>query len=185
MKTFPLLMLVPLIASSRSIREAATLVLAAVGVIVLALAPFLIADPHGVSRITHYHSLYGLGGLSLLVQPDLARAWLTGVNFHATGVTHTLQGHAGQAIIVCSVGLASLVVLRRRPRPIDAAVLLWLTVFAFSINWGPRYAVWGLPFLVMAGHIRAALVVQVALLIASVVLYARPVSETAVVWIYI
>lgn len=185
LKSVPLLMIIPLLAQRRSLREAAELIAGAAAIMLISIAPFLVADPHGVLHITAYHSLFGLGGLSLLVQPNLADAWLANQHIRYNGLTNALQGHLGTAVVVVAVGLAIVLVLRMRPAPVDGAVLLWLAVFAFSINWGPRYAIWGLPFFIMAGHIVKSLVLQVALLIPSVLIYALPVSASWANYVYV
>jgi hypothetical protein len=75
-KTVPIFMLLALLPTARSWRERLLLVIPAVAIPVLMILPFLVADPNGVMTLSHYQSLPGFGGLSLLIQPDLANGFL-------------------------------------------------------------------------------------------------------------
>jgi len=61
-----------------------TLVVAAVAVPAILLAPFFLADPSGASAVFDYSGAPGLGGLSLVLQPDLPADWLTVDTLHLT-----------------------------------------------------------------------------------------------------
>ena len=185
-KTVPLLMLLALLPSCRSWREAVQLAAAAAAVPVLALAPFLAADAHGVLRVLDYHSLPGVGGISLLAQPDLAQIWLvTHPHVRLSGLSHVLQGRVGEVFSGLGIAAAALLGLRVRARAHEAAVLLWLAVFALSVNFGPRYVVWGLPFFLMSGYVGQALALQAALLAPTVLLYAAPFQSQDVLYAYV
>jgi hypothetical protein len=69
--------------------------------------------------------------------------------------------------LVCAAGLLA----RFRPPAVLAAVLLWLTVWVFGVTFFLQYLVWGLPFLIMAGYLRQVLVLELALLPATVISY--------------
>lgn len=64
------------------------------------------------------------------------------------------------------------------------AVLLWLAVYAFGVNFFFQYLVWGLPFFVMAGYIRSTLVVQLLVLPPTLLFYLRPWHEVGVAAVY-
>lgn len=185
LKSFPLLMVLPLLGACRSRREAAVLVGAAVAVPAIAMAPFLIRDSHNAIKALRYHSLSGLGGLSLLVQPDLAGVWLGGPFHHLSGLSDTLQGTVGALIAAGALGCAALVMVRFRPGATEGAVLLWLTFFALSVNFGPRYAIWGLPFFLMGGHVVGTVALQAILIGPEVLLLAGPFRDHDVVPVYV
>jgi len=159
----------------------------AVALPALALTPLVISDPHGVSRVINWHSLPGLGGLSLLAQPDLAKIWLLSspVDVHLSGFSHTLQGHLGQVLLGFPLVAAALLLARRRASAIEGASLLWLTVFSFSVNFGPRYVLWGLPFLLMGRSVGKAIVIQAIVAVPNVLLYLAPFHSSDAVSVYV
>jgi hypothetical protein len=172
-KTVPLLLLVALVPTVRSPREGVTLVTAALAVPAAALAPFFLADPSGTATILSYSGGPGLGGLSLLVEPSLAGDWLTNnTPLELSSASEALYDASG-LIVALSVVAAGLFLLRYRPSAIDAAVLLWLTVYTFIPNFFHQYIVWGLPFFIMAGHLRKVAPLQVLFLVTAVILYLR------------
>lgn len=167
-KTVPIVMLAALVPSSRSVREGAVLVTAAVAVPVATLAPFLIADPDGVRRVFEYRGAPGLGGLSMLAQPRLAEGWHGAATVEINPLVERLSDAAG-LIMVTGLAVAALFLLRVRARPIDAALLIWLTVYVFSVSFFVQYFIWGLPFLLAYGRVRTAIAVQLAVLPATLV----------------
>ena len=184
LKTFPLLMVLAVLPSC-SWRERWLLVLAALAVPALAIAPWLVADGHSVVQALKYHSLTGTGGISLLVQPDLARIWLGQPFRHLTAASRALQGSLGTVVLVLPVALAAGLAWVRRASAHQAAVLLWLTVFAVGVNFGARYAIWGLPFFLMAGQLWRSLAIQVVLVVPTVLLRAAPLSGHGVLYLYV
>jgi len=172
-KTVPLLMVVALLPSARSVREAAQLLGAAAVVPLLAMAPFLAADPGAVVRSLRYAGTPGLGGLSLVVQPALADSWFNEVPLHYNGVSQALYDGGG-LIVAGALGALAAFLFRYRPPPLEAAVLLWLTVYVVNPNFFPQYLLWGFPFFLIAGYLWEVAALQVALLPATVILYARP-----------
>lgn len=168
-KTVPIVMVLALLPSVRSRREAAVLVGCAVAVPLVTVFPFLIADPSGVAGLRRYAGSPGLGGLSLVLQPDLAQRWLTHwVN--PTALTRWLfVDHAGpyNALTMTAFGVWA---LRFRPSPRIAAALLWLAVLVLGSGFFFQYLVWGLPFFLLAGFVRATALLQ-ALLTAPMILY--------------
>src|SRR5581483_1664230 len=76
-KIAPAVVVLALLPSAEGWRARAALLASAIVVPALALAPFAIADSHGVGRLLAYHGGPGAGGLSLAVQPDLAHFWIS------------------------------------------------------------------------------------------------------------
>ena len=179
-KTVPGVLLLPLLASARSLREGAKLLGAAVAVVLLVITPYLIADPDGVLALRHYQGLAGLGGLSLVTDPGLVEVWLRdrpGFELRdPTALGEFTAQNAGE-ITVLAVLAVALLLFRYRPAPIDAAVLLWLTVYALSPNFLMQYMVWGLPFFIMGGYLREVAIVQLVLVPAIMVYYLAPFED--------
>lgn len=183
-KTVPLVMLLALLPSARSLREGATLVLAAAAVLVVVLAPFLLADPHGVLGIRRYTGAPGLGGLSLVLQPGLAQLWL----IHPVALSgleswlfvhHPSLLNAG--LLLCAGGYLAVY----RPPPRHAAAVLWLLVLAFGSGFFFQYLVWLLPFLLLAGRWRAAAALQLAVTPAMLLFYVTAWRSESIVPVYV
>lgn len=172
LKTVPLLMLIALVPAARDRREALTLAGTAAAVPALMLAPFFVADPDGVLKILDYNGAPGLGGLSIVMQPSLAADWLTGAPLDLSPVSSWLAERGGLTSLLALAG-AFAFLLRYRPSPLDAAVFVWLVVYAFSPNLFLQYAIWGLPFMLIAGYLRAALLVEVLLALPFAVVYSQ------------
>lgn len=170
-KTVPGLMVFALLPSARSRREAAELVLACLIFPVLSVLPFLAAAGTGwLSTLGHYHGGLGLGGLSLVAQPDLPLNWLHLGSALLNPVSTWFLAH-GQIVAVAGIALtAALVLWLRTPAP-AAAVLMWLSVYLFGVDFFMQYMVWGLPFFLMAGYLRHVLGLQLLLLGPLWVLY--------------
>lgn len=151
-KTVPILLLIPLLASSANWRERALLVLPAVFIPAIALMPFALADPGGVLSITHYQSLPGFGGYSLLLQPNLANDYLqVGPHVAPSAVSTWVLAHGGLTTLA-GLGIVTPFLWLRRTPPIRGAVIMWLTVYAFTGGFFFQYLVWGVPFMVLAGY---------------------------------
>ncbi len=169
-KTTPLLLVVALLGSARSWRERAELTGAAIVVPALCLAPLWIAGID-LGRVTGYTGVPGWGGLSLAIDPGLGWDSINGLGIsRPSGVSATMQD-AARWITLGVCGCVAGFVLRYRPAPIDAAVLLWLAVYAFSPNFFLDYILWGLPFFIMAGYLTQVAVLQLALLVPTVAYY--------------
>ena len=179
-KTVPLFMLLALAPWARSPREAITLVGAAVAVPLAALAPFLVDGAGDVIEHLSYRGFAGLGGLSLLVQPDFPATAIPGDGLPRNGALELLID-AGGAIVAVAVAAVAAVIWRRRPSPLDAALLVWLTLWVFGVNFFLQYLVWGLPFLIAAAGLRRAAAIQLVALPALIVFYAQP-GSAALVW---
>jgi hypothetical protein len=170
-KTAPILVLAALLPTAGTWKERAGLVVPAVLIPLIALAPFLIADgADTLAALRGHRALLGLGGISLLAQPELARAWLLGENVTLSGVSSAFAIHQMGIVAALMAPLAALLIWRRVP-PALAATLLWLAFLVLAPGFAFQYVVWGLPFALMAGYVWQVAAVQGALLIPSVLLY--------------
>ena len=182
-KTVPLLMVLALAPSARSAREAATLLAAAAVVPMASLAPFLAVDAGAVWDHLTYRGFPGLGGLSLAVQPDLALFWQSGHEYAPNAATELLVDAGGVVVALGLLATAALLA-RFRPEPLDAAVLVWLAVWLLGVNFFIQYLVWGLPFLLARGELRAAAAIQALAAPALLLLYVDASAEWAVWAVY-
>lgn len=169
-KTTPLVLLLALLASARSRREALTLVAVTVAVPALALAPFFLAAPEGLTALGGYRGIGGRGGLTLLVQPELALLQLSGVIPELSAVTEFLLDHTALVLAGPLLLVAAALRHRRTPAPV-AAVAVVLTFYLFSAVLLPQYFLWVVPFLLVAGFLRAAALLQLALLPVLIAVY--------------
>jgi hypothetical protein len=179
LKTVPALMVLALAPSARSWREAAVLAGAAVGTLALIFAPFVIATPHEALRVFSYHGVPGFGGISWFAQPSFPHDVLAGRPVTATDGLLFMRDHGHQAILWPALAALAAFFAWRRPDPVLACVLLWLTVWVFGVNFFLQYLVWGLPFLLVRGHLAAAAAIQLALTPALLLVYNAPVGHTA------
>jgi hypothetical protein len=147
------------------------------GIPVLATLPFLLAEPHATSEIFRYRGIAGVGGLSLLLQPDLGLHWLHGTVVSNSGLTNTLQDLTGPILVLPLLAVGA-ILLVRRPAPAVGAALIVLTLWVFGVNYFLQYAVWGLPFFLLAGWWRAAALLQAVYLIPLAFRYIPPVFKT-------
>jgi len=154
-----LLALVPAVSSRR---ELLRLGASALALPALLLIPFLLADAGGVANAAGYSSYPGVGGLSFLVQPHLSEIWLAG-RIPALGDLNPAARFVfdhGNLIVAAAVLAAFAAIARRRPAPAQAATILWLAFYVFAPNIFFGYLVWGIPFFLMAGHLRATLALE-------------------------
>jgi hypothetical protein len=181
-KTVPLLMLLALLPWTRSPREAAVLVGSALGLVAVALAPFYAVDHHVLHDLSRYGGIPGLGGLSLAIQPDLARTWLIAPS-KASGLTVWLAHH--QKLLNGAVvgGLAAFL-WRTRPDPVKGAAFVWLATWALGAGFFFQYLVWGLPFLILAGWLQATLALEAALLLPTLIFYETPWHAEGIVIVF-
>ncbi|MDX6670547.1 MAG: hypothetical protein QOI91_910 [Solirubrobacteraceae bacterium] len=181
-KTVPAVMVLALLPTVRDRREALVLVASAAALPLALLAPFVVADPDGVAVLRRYAGVPGLGGLTLAVQPGLAARWLThpvGLN----GLNHWIAGHTMLVNLVALGGVGAFLARFRVPAP-RAAAILWLVVWAFGTGFFFQYLVWGLPFLLLDGHLRAALALQVVATAAAVIFYRGPWEDAGIVAVF-
>lgn len=176
-KTVPILVLLAMLPSARGNRERIWLSGSAAVLLALTLMPFLYKDPASLMAILRYQSLPGFGGLSLLLQPELARNYLhIGQAANPTGTSLWLRDHGGVMTLSVVAAMAVLIAVRRVP-PVPAAVLIWLTVYAFGGGFFFQYLVWGIPFFLMAGRRREALLLLLVATVPEAVLFLALKSE--------
>jgi hypothetical protein len=187
-KTVPLLALVPLLPWVRSWRELVTLGASAAAVPLVLIAPFLVTSFEYVdAALRDYHGFPGIGGLSLVVQPELAESWLKGNEAAPpdySGLTERLVDRTsvlGYAIIATVLAF----VLRFRPEPALGASLLWLAVLTLAPAFFFQYLIWGLPFFLMAGFLRETAALQVAVALPMVLGYMAPWEADAPTYVYV
>ena len=179
LKTAPGLVLLALLPAARTNRERAAMVGAAAAVPLVLLAPWLAADPDGVfEALLSHRAVPGVGGLSLLVQPGLSQVWL-GSGFEAvSGTTDWLVDRQTLIVALCLIPFA--VLLWRRPRPpAQAATILWLAFYVCATAFAFQYAVWVLPFALMAGYVRGVAIAQAVLLVPTLLIYWQPIDDGA------
>jgi hypothetical protein len=172
-KWVPLLLVVALLPSVRSWREALIVAGLPALMVGVGMLPFLLHDPDGVSRAFGYGGQPGIGGLSVIVNPEIPTAFLER-DLEALGNLNSagdfLHDNAPR-ITLAGVALLGLFFWRTRPSPLDAAVMLWVTVFVFGPSWSFTYVIWGLPLMLMAGYLRAVVLIQGALLLPTIFWY--------------
>lgn len=181
-KTVPILMLLALLPSARSWREAAELVSVAVIIPLAVFAPWLILDGPGKSLVWTYKGGPGLGGISLLTDPALPLTPFGTAHATVSGLTKTVYDQARWITGLALLAVAG-ILARYRPSPVDAAVLLWLAVWAFGVTFFLQYMVWGLPFLIMAGYLRQVLILEAVLLPPTLVTYSSGLPDWKI-WLF-
>jgi hypothetical protein len=178
-KTVPLFVVLALLGAVRDRREAFTLIAAAVAVPLLALAPWLARDAaQTLEALRENRGVAGLGGLSTLLQPDLARFYVEFGDPPVPNGAIERFSDLQTPLVALAVLAAAAVGRRARATPAQTASLIFLAAWAATPNWAFQYLVWGLPFLLLAGHLRAVAVLQLAALVPALILYARPDPET-------
>jgi hypothetical protein len=170
-KVVPGLMLLALLPSARSRREALTLIAATLVIPLLSIIPVLAAAGVGwIGPLAQYHGGTGLGGISLLVQPSLALNWLHVGSTPENGVAHWFALHGG-VIALVAIASAFVVAVRRRLPAETAAILIWLAVYALGIQFFLQYMVWGLPFMLLAGYLWQVTALQALLFLPTLITY--------------
>jgi hypothetical protein len=175
LKTIPGLMLLAVLPTARSAKEAVRVCLAAAVPLLIVLSPYLVHDAGDVVHHLRYTGIPGAGGLSLVVQPSYADAWGKGQTFVRSRVSDVLRSWS-PVISAMAVGAAAVVLRRRRVQPLDAAVVLWLAVLVFGTNFFFQYLLWLLPFLIVTSRLRSAAALQLAAIGPAVIFYRRPVQ---------
>jgi hypothetical protein len=171
-KTVPLFMVLALLPTARSRREAVTVVAIAAAIPVVSVLPFLAADRHAtLHSLTANKGIPGWGGLSLLLQPHLLRDYLGGgppVNLF--GVTSFL--YREQNVIVALAALATGAFLFvKRIDAVHGAALIWLVVYVVNPDMAFQYWVWGIPFFLLARRPLEVAALQLLVALPSAMLY--------------
>jgi hypothetical protein len=127
----------------------------------LVCLPYLLADPSGLRTVANYQGVIGHGGLSMLLQPDLALARYAGTTPVApTGAQDVLQSLAGPMLVLFGAA-AAVWIARRRPDPAVAVAVVLLVMLVLGGNLVPTYTLWLLPFAMLAGWTRFVVALQV------------------------
>jgi hypothetical protein len=113
-----------------------------------------------------------MGGLSLLAQPDLAKLWTGTATVAPSRFTGTLQDWQQVIDLVVLVPFAVLVWIKRPRLPVGVA-LTFLVIYAVGIGFAFQYAIWAMPFALMAGWVWQTAAIQAALLLPSLMVYAK------------
>ncbi len=182
-KTVPLVAVLALLPWARSWREGAMLLVSAAALPVLAFLPFAVADPDGVLQAVRYRGVPGIGGISLVAQPELARGWMNEATVDVSWLTYALID-IGPAITVVALLAAAAYLFRFRPGPVEGTALVYLVIWAFGVNFFLQYVIWGFPFLLIAGYVREVAAAQALMLPAMVLAYLRPWESESAAWIY-
>jgi hypothetical protein len=187
LKTTPGLMVLALLPTARSRREAITLVVTAVAVPLAMLLPIAVADPPtsldgGMASIVTYEGTGG-AGLSLVFQPGLAARSMERRPVQENAANEVL-GDYGSALTLAALAGITWLMLRRRTPPALAATVVWLVLYVFGYSFAVRYAIWGLPFFVMAGYLREAAALQLGLAVVVAVFAAGSRDEISQVELF-
>lgn len=151
-KWVPLFMVLAMLPTARSRKEAAVLIACAVSLPIASVLPFLIADwHHATESLTANKGLPGLGGLSIMIQPNLVHGWLNGIPTSPNDATSFFLREQN-VIVAAPVVLTGLFAYLRRLDAITAAALIWLVLYVADPNWNYNYFVWGVPFFLLAGR---------------------------------
>lgn len=163
-KTVPLLLVLPFAASARTRREGAVVAGAAVAVLALALLPFWLATPDEVVAIKDYRSLPGFGGISLLLVPSFSAHITSGSEYTGgLGLLEFLASDATPFVLGPALVALAFLLFRREVDTLTGICLTWLVVYVFGVNFLVSYLVWALPFLLIRGHVRGVIAVQIVL----------------------
>jgi hypothetical protein len=170
LKTTPAILLLAFVPALPSAARRVRMLAMAAAVPVLAVLPFLLTAPGATISSLAYRGLPGLGGWSLLVQPSAAADWLGMHPLSESPLTDLTQAIAPVALV--AVLITTAVVVHQRDLPLEVRCLaLWAAFFAGSMNFSLGYVVWALPFVLLAGHVRAGWWIQLALLPAAATIY--------------
>jgi hypothetical protein len=180
----PLIVALGLLPSARSPREGAVLMVSAAAVPLLLLSPFLAADPGGTLEAFGYAGLSGQGGLGMMLQPQLATAWLEISDLDLNAVNSFLLDRSGAVNAALAVAATALLI-RARARAVTGAAFLWLVLYVLSPNFALTYLVWGMPFFLLTGRIRLVAALEAALVLPTVILYTAPWESAVVQGVYI
>lgn len=177
LKTVPGIVVLALLPHARGARERLLLLGGAALTTGLVTLPWLLADAGALLRQLDYTGVPGAGGLSLVVHPEAALRWL--VRPVAPNGAEQLLIDA-RWLVVAVVAATAAALWRRRPDPAWGAALLFLALWTFGPALFLQYFVWGLPFLVLAGRLRLALVLQALLVVPLALFYGGPFADGAV-----
>jgi len=167
LKPTPFFLLVALLPWAKSRAEIARLVIPALAIPLLLLAPFLIAHAGDtVEGLRENRGFPGLNGVSLPVS-------LYWDNIFGTDPTRALDflTDAQQPIVALTVAAIAVLLWRHRLPPAQGAALVWLGVLAATPHLAWQYPIWGLPFFLMGGYVRAVAIAQLVAIVPLLIFY--------------
>ena len=182
-KTTPVFVLLALLPSVRSWREAATMVTAAAAVPLAVMAPYLVHTPRELMDALEYRGFPGTSPLSILLQPELAEQLFRQVT--PSRIVDALYDR-GQAVVIVTLTAVAFATTRfgRGWTPAERATLLWLAFYIVTPVFFSQYLVWGLPFFLLAGRLRLVVAVQAVALLPTILFYRAPWEDHAVAYPY-
>jgi len=160
-----------------TLRRTALFVVSACIVPLIALLPYVLISETTVRNAMSYRGIPGVGGLSLVVQPELVDFWLLGLKPPVTDLQASLYRGVPKLVLL-GVLITTLVALRKRPEPVLGAVLLLLAGYAVGVNFSLHYLIWVIPMIVLAGYWRLAVALQIALLLPVIAIYVPLANDT-------
>lgn len=170
-KTTPGLILLALAPTARDRRELLRL---AVGAAIIPLAtavPFAVVAPTGLKAVVDYGGFAGRAGLTLLLQPRLALHDLTGTAISYDAITRFLLAHSTVVLAIVMIPVVAIAWHRRLPAA-TAAVALLLAFYVSATALLPQYWLDVVPFMVLAGRRRMAVLYELALVPLLIATYA-------------
>jgi hypothetical protein len=171
-------LLLALLPTARGWREAASVTAPALMLPAIVTLPFFIADPAAVLGLSHIQVQSGLAGLSLLVQPAFLNNFLQTGSVQPSPALLFMQHH-GDLLTLAGLLCVSPLLFWRRVPAIDAAVIIWLTVYVFAGAILFHYLLWGIPLFILA-HRRAAAAFLAVMCIPLAITYLEWHSATSV-----
>ena len=163
--------------AARTLRRTALFVVSACIVPLIALLPYVLISETTVRNAMSYRGIPGVGGLSLVVQPELVDFWLLGLKPPVSDLQASLYRGVPKLVLL-GVLITTLVALRKRPEPVLGAVLLLLAGYAVGVNFSLHYLIWVIPMIVLAGYWRLAVALQIALLLPVIAIYVPLANDT-------
>jgi hypothetical protein len=173
-KIVPGILIFALLPLARTWRERGLLVAASAAIPVVALAPYALVDLAALRDSLDYRGLAGQGGLSMIVQPDLALLRYAAKPVTAlSGPEQFVQDVSQFAVILGALAVA-LRVRVTQPPAAGAVCAVILVVFVAGANFLPPYLSWIVPFAVLAGWWRFFFVTQALALVPVLFRYIPP-----------
>ncbi len=162
-KTVPILLVIALLPTARTRREASLLLVSAVALPLLALLPFFATTPDGLRAVRDYRGVPGYAGLSLFAEPKLSYLFFRGAGPAFSSVVRVMRDNTTLMVAGPILAVGAVLWHRRVPAARGAAALL-LIFYVFSPIVLPQYFLWAAPFLLLAGYQRATALYQLVLL---------------------
>ena len=184
-KTVPILLALPFACAARTGREAAAVVVGAGVTFGVVLLPFLANSPDILETMRDYHGLPAFGGLGLILQPAFAANVLSNTPQQPDlDRLLTIATDLPKALLIPALVALAVLLIWKRPDAVTGILLTYLTVFVFGVNFVVSYLIWCIPFLIVRGHLFAALILQLGMAPAMLSVFTAPVSHGFAVVFY-